>query len=402
MTKNEYLEQRNSLINHTQALLNEDKLDAAEDKMKEIEDLDQRFETVANARANFRALQGNSVVRDLSTVGFDVSEGDFIAGPRMSMGIYNHNDFVKENQRMNNSDEIKAFQQYVSLGGDMRAMSDRMRNALTTGASGAFLPVDIFERMITDEKYSDLLRRATVINAAGAGTIKIPIADAHEASWKEEGDGVSPTNPTLSSIDLGGMELMRAIQYSAAVDAMSIENFSEIMAGLVSSELVETLEKAFISGSISAGQPHNGLEYLDWTLGVNLVEAGSSNITPEDVAKGLSLLPQKYNRNAVLLMNANTAYNTVDLFKGTSEYAYNLADGVSRFMGREIVISEHCSSDSIFIVDPVQLYVRFAMRPSVSVNRSVGFLSATTSMRCLAVVDYAWNSTACVKVAKKA
>ncbi len=230
------------------------------------------------------------------------------------------------------------------------------------------------------------------------------MASSNAATWKAEGAAVTPTNPTMTSIDLGGVELMRAIQYSAAVDSMSIENFADLMAGLVSSETVETLEKAFITGSTEDGQPHNGLDNLTWTAGTNLIETASAttDITAADVAKGLSLLPQKYARNVVLLMNANTAYNTVGLFKGTSEYAYNLADGASRFMAREIIINEHCGNDVIYIVDPAELYVRFAMQPTLEVDRSSGFLSATTAMRCLAVVDYAWNPAACVKVSKKA
>ena len=101
---------------------------------------------------------------------------------------------------------------------------------------------------------------------------------------------------------------------------------------------------------------------------------------------------------AILLMNANTAYNTVGLFKGTSEYAYSLADGAARFMGKEIHISEYCADNEIYIIDPAQLYVRFAMQPVVEGDKSVGFMSAANTMRCLTVVDFAWNTAAAVRV----
>ena len=68
----------------------------------------------------------------------------------------------------------------------------------------------------------------------------------------------------------------------------------------------------------------------------------------------------------------------------------------------EFNINEHCGDNVIYIVDPAELYVRFAMQPTLEVDRSSGFLSATTAMRCLAVVDYAWNPAACIKVSKKA
>ena len=67
-------------------------------------------------------------------------------------------------------------------------------------------------------------------------------------------------------------------------------------------------------------------------------------------------------------------------------------------MSKEIHISEYCADNEIYIVDPKQLYVRFAMDPVVDVDESVGFLSGTSTMRCLAVVDFAWNPDACVRV----
>lgn len=190
---------------------------------------------------------------------------------------------------------------------------------------------------------------------------------------------------------------MRAIQYSAAVEHMTAEQFTDWMADLCASEVVETLEAAFITATEGTDAPHNGLQKLTWTPNTNEIEA-TGEITAADVAKGLSLLPQKYARNAILLMNANTAYNTVGLFKGTSEYAYSLADGAARFMSKEIHISEYCADNEIYIVDPAQLYVRFAMQPVVEVDKSAGFLSAANTMRCLTVVDFAWNTTAAVRV----
>ena len=169
------------------------------------------------------------------------------------------------------------------------------------------------------------------------------------------------------------------------------------MSDLCASEVVETLENAFITGDADSDAPHDGLQNLTWTPNTNAVEATTA-ITAADVAKGLSLLPQKYARNAILLMNANTAYNTVGLFKGTSEYAYSLADGAARFMGKEIHISEYCADNDIYIIDPAQLYVRFAKQPVVEVDKSVGFTSATNTMRCLTVVDFAWNTAAAVRV----
>lgn len=304
-------------------------------------------------------------------------------------------DTARKDNNMENI-EIRAFQKFIAEG-STKNLTVEERAGLTTSGAGAVMPVEIYNRMITSGKYSDLLSRATVLNMSGAGTVKVPVTSSNTATWKEELTAVTPASPTLTSIDLGGKELMRAIQYSAAVEHMTADQFTTWMSDLCASEVVETLENAFITGDTDSDAPHDGLQNLTWAPNTNAVEATTA-ITAADVAKGLSLLPQKYARNAILLMNANTAYNTVGLFKGTSEYAYSLADGAARFMSKEIHISEYCADNEIYIIDPAQLYVRFAMQPVVEVDKSVGFLSAANTMRCLTVVDFAWNTAAAVRV----
>ena len=300
-------------------------------------------------------------------------------------------------EKMENENiEIRSFQKYVSNG--LRNMTDEERRALNIAGTGAVLPVEIQNRIIHDEKFSDLLNRATIYNESGAGTLKIPVASNNSATWKQELSPVDATAPELTSIDLGGFELMRAVSMSAAVESMATDQFVTMMSELVSAEVVETLENAFIAGDGST-IPLTGLQHLSWTSGKNAISC-SGDITAADLASGLALLPQKYARNAIMVMNAATAIQLVSLFKGTQEYAFDLSTGASAFMGKEIVISEHCAANEIYVVDPKELYVRFAMPMTVEVDRTSGFLSASTNLRCLTVVDAKWNPAAAVKVAK--
>ena len=67
-------------------------------------------------------------------------------------------------------------------------------------------------------------------------------------------------------------------------------------------------------------------------------------------------------------------------------------------LGREVVISEHMPANTIYIVDPRELYVRFAMPIQIEADRSSGFTSASINLRALCVVDAAWNAAAAVKI----
>ena len=69
--------------------------------------------------------------------------------------------------------EIRAFQKFIAEG-TLKNLTVEERAGLTTSGSGAVMPVDIYNRMITDSKYSDLLSRATemCIRDSSCGVIK--------------------------------------------------------------------------------------------------------------------------------------------------------------------------------------------------------------------------------------
>lgn len=308
-----------------------------------------------------------------------------------------------DDKPMSNTNEaIGLLQRYVVDGGT-RNMNDTERRALDISGSAAVLPIEIMNKLITETKYSDLLHRATVINEYNIGTIQIPIASNTSASWKLENSDVDgdsnsyEATPTLTKLDLRGYELYRWGRVSAAAMSRSASEFERMLLQLLADEVVEALEDSFIGGS-GTGQP-KGLDNLTWVPDTNQILTASAvtAIGPEDIAEALSLLPQKYARNAIVLCNADMLFN-ISKFKGTAEYAYNLADGATRFLGKEIVVSEHVADDTVYIVDPKELYVRFASPMQLEANRSSGFTAAAVDLRALCVVDAAWNPAACVAV----
>ena len=297
--------------------------------------------------------------------------------------------------------EIRALQKYLTR----QIMDEPEKRALTTTGAAVVIPSSVSNKLITSEKYSDLLYRATVINDGKPGKISIPIASNTAASWKLENYFTTTTTgsttyeaaPTMTNLELSGYELYRWMRMSAASYSLASDDFQSMMLNLLSSEVIETLEKGFIDGT-GTDQP-KGLDNLTWTTGTNeiLTASAATPIAAAHLAEALSLLPQKYARGAILLVNSDMAYN-LSQFKGTTEYAYNMADGATKFLGHEIVVSEHMADDTAYWVDPKQLYVRFAMPIAIEANSSSGFTAAAIDMRALTVVDSAWSPSACVRV----
>ena len=305
--------------------------------------------------------------------------------------------------KMDNEMDIKmrSFQKYIVDGG-MRNMNESEQRALDLSGSAAVLPTTIMNKLISSEKYSDLLNRATVFTEEHAGTLYIPIASNTAADWKVENSDVDGSSasyeatPTLTKLELKGYELYRWARVSAASLSRSTAEFENMLLQLLSNEVVETLEKSFISGS-GTGQP-KGLSQLTYTAANQVLTATAATaITAGDLAEAISLLPQRYARNAIVLCNADMLYQ-ISQFVGTSEYAFDQSQAITAFLGKPIVVSEHVADDNIYIVDPKELYIRFSMPIQVEANRASGFTAASIDLRALTVVDAVWNPSAVAHV----
>lgn len=395
MNKEKYLAQRKVLLDEAEALIGEGKTKKADAKMQEVESLDNKWEAYKLANANEEALKDKTKFINLADV--SVRSGEY-----KIIDTFTEYQGGENMEIVNNGLEIKAFQKYLTSG--VKTMTDTELNALSLSGSAAVTPTTIMQTLLSSEKWSDLLHRATVMNEQHAGKIYIPIASNTAATWKiENSDKDASSNsyeasPTLTRLELGGNELYRWSRISAASYSMATAEFQDMILGLLSAEVIETLEKSFISGT-GSGQP-KGLDNMTWEADKNqiLTDSAATPIEASHIASALALLPQKYARGSIILVNSDTLYNTISLLKGTNEYAFSMSDGAQVFMGHEIVVSEHMADDTIYIIDPKQLYVRFAMPIQVEADRSSGFTAASIDLRALAVVDAAFNPSACVAV----
>ena len=323
---------------------------------------------------------------------------NFMATTEMrSKTFTNGSDKTMINIPENMEKEARSLQRFLSVGAN--GMTEEEKRGLNIAGAAAVLPTTIYNELITNEKYSDLLQRAKVFNERGAGKLSIPIASNTAAAWHVELAAGAEASPALSKIELGGFELMRLMSMSAAAESMTTAGFVDTLLQLLGAEVVETLEYSFINGS-GENQP-KGLVNLAWTE-ANTVSGSLDGgaISFKDIASAISKLPQKYARNCILLMNADTAYNTIAAAEDSvGKPIFNMSEATQIVLGREVVISEHMPANTIFVVDPRELYVRFSMPVQIEADRSSGFTSATTHLRALCVVDAAWNAAACVKIA---
>lgn len=293
--------------------------------------------------------------------------------------------------------EIRAFQTFVTTG--LKGLGATEQRALTTNGAAAVIPKAIQDAMITDHKYSDLLHMANVSDISHRGKLVIPIASSGTAIVHAEGEEIADGTPKLTTLELSGFEIVSLASVSRSVADMAPENFMQKMSDFVAAEVGEKLEDLFINGT-GENQPR-GLMNLEWNESGDKPNAVGAEdfINVFDIAHGLSLLPQKYARNAVVLMNTETYYRTLCAVGGDGAYTFEMSIASEKILSKPIILSEHVPKQTAFIVDPHENYVNFAAPIQVETSADSGFSKHVIDIKAFATMDAAWNPAACVKVA---
>ncbi|MDE6903114.1 MAG: phage major capsid protein [Lachnospiraceae bacterium] len=219
MNKKKYEAMRKKLMDETQGLLDAGKVDEANAKMEEIKALDEKWDSIAQAAANFAALNGTQAAKN--PIG-DVE--DFLGGEE---------DFGDENPKVKawKSEEYKnAWAKHLME----KPMSDSEKDSFflvneaythTTKNTSIVIPetvsIGIWEMA---GEYYPYFADVTKTYVNGLLTM-IQEDSSSEATWYEEDNKAEDGKETFKEYTLGGCELSRAITVSWKLREMAIEDF---------------------------------------------------------------------------------------------------------------------------------------------------------------------------------
>lgn len=316
--------------------------------------------------------------------------------PRYHYGeTYSHSERGYIN--MNDNIEIRALQSYLCKG--VSQMDEDERRALTTtGGGAAIIPTEVADRIIMNAGYSILTDRANRFADGRRGKLVVPTAipSGGGVGWHEEMDPVTPYDQTLGSVAIEGMELVKIIAASKSMETMAVDAFSNYIIKLLSGELLDVLERAYITGKKGTSGPADGLDNLALT---DRTITGADGITLENIASAIAKLPAKVQHNALVMGNATTLAGILTT-KGS--YAFDVRSTL-KDMGVELVQNPHIADNVIYAVgDPQQsLFLNFWQPISVDVNEAALFMNVAIAIRALAVVGFAWVPEYVAKVQAK-
>lgn len=215
MNKQQYLAMRNQLMNEAQALIDAGKAAEAEEKMKEVTALDERWDAIAQAQANFRALNTEPVA----------------AAPAIPEDATGKDNAADGAMKALESEEYKVAWAKTLMGKQLtqdESETYMMVNEAfthTTENTSIVIPKTVTKGIweMAAEMYPYF---ADVTKTYVNGTLSMIQEDtSSDAAWYEERSKTEDGKETFKEFQLSGCELARAITVSWKLKEMSIEDF---------------------------------------------------------------------------------------------------------------------------------------------------------------------------------
>lgn len=355
MNKEQYLKQRNELLEKGQNLINEGKFEEFNSVKAEIEKLDQDFENAAKVQANLNALKDNVKITNLSNLSNNVNGK-----------IFESIENSANDENFTNSIEYrKAFMNYALKG---TAMPSEFINAdanTKTSDVGVMIPETVLQKIIEKMEATGMIL-PLVTRTSYKGGVKIPTSTVKPtASWVSEGTGSDKQKKTTGSISFSYNKLRCAVSVSLETDTMALSIFETTLINNVTEAMTKAIEQAIINGDGSA-KP-TGILSETVVSGQNIDIAKTASVTYKTLVDAEAKLPLAYENGAVWFMTKKTFMTFIGMTDTQGQPIARVNYGINgnadrTLLGRKVILNDYMSS----YADTVEsdTVVAFLFKPS--------------------------------------
>ena len=271
-----------------------------------------------------------------------------------------------------------------------KPLSEVEQRALTTGAgsAGAAVPTQTLNQIIDKLRQTSALYNFITVSFVPGNLSFVVAGNKNAAQWKAEGSNGTPADDTVVNVTLGGYEIIKLVEISAAASAMTIDAFEAYISAEIGRQLSIAFENAIVNGD-GSGEPTGILPGITWGTG-NTSEYTTS-LGYDDLVDALGLLPTMYHNSAVFVMNRKSLFGGLRKIKasdGQPIFTYNAQDRASMsILGYSVVLNDYVPDDTILLGDFSYYRMNFSQAPTIEASREAGFISGKTVYRGLAVAD---------------
>ena len=261
------------------------------------------------------------------------------------------------------------------MGKDLTAEE---RAALTS--AGAVIPTEMQNKIWEKLRENPLIAELDLMHIPGYVTLPKE-STTNNASWVAMDTASNDSADVIASVTLGAKKLIKTIEITADIQAMSIPAFQ----AWLTNKLVEKCEAAICAAVI------NGAGSATVPQGVMAAAAGATAVTKAITIAGLSdamaSLPSGYHRNAVWVMSAATFYGKLVPLAADNNGVLVMNGIEQRFLGHKVVLDENAAAKVIFGDFHNGYAWNFGSDIKVDADESVAFRTGSTVYRAMALCD---------------
>ena len=342
-----------------------------------MEEIDQELRTLETEKADIEKRQ-----RLAQQIGTGQVSATRVTKPQEERGGPN----MDRDQLLASSEYRTAF--FKNLQG--KHLTDAEQRTLTTatGSAGGAVPTQTLNLIIDKLRQTSALYNLITVTFV-PGNLSMVVANAKNAAqWKAEGTDGTPADDTVTTVTLGGYELIKLVEISAAASAMTIDAFEAYIAAEIGRQMAIAFENAIINGD-GTGEPTGILAGITWNT--DNTSEFTGNIGYDDIVDALALLQTMYHQSAVFVLNRKMLFGGIRKLKsqdGLPIFAYNPQDSAAMtILGYRVILDDYVPNDTILLGDFSYYRMNFSQAPTIETSREAGFKSGKTIYRGLAVAD---------------
>lgn len=249
----------------------------------------------------------------------------------------------------------------------------------------AAIPTQTLNQIFRYVEESPILSRIDLTHIPGNVTLPVESAVA-DASWVAMATASTDSSDAVTSITLAAYKLIKTLEITADVEAMSISAFEAWIVAKLGEKIEKALDNAVFNGT-GSNQPTGILKTIATATGTFT----KARAKYSDLIAIIAKLPSGPAKNAVFAMPRTLFFTDVIGIEDQAGQPVVHADPTSpakyNILGYPVILDDNIPADNILFGDFKAYKMNIAKAPTISSDDSVAFRSGSRVYRAMALAD---------------
>ena len=221
------------------------------------------------------------------------------------------------------------------------------------------------------------------------GYVTYPAATSvNEAAWVEMGTAADDSADTLAAVTLGAYKLIKTVEITADVEAMSIDAFETWLVARLVNKIEKALDSAILNGNGAASNMATGIKVTKSTQDGTYSRSG---LTWKKLTEVMGKLAPQYHANASFVMSPTLFFGQVLGMVDSQNNRVVVNDPQEprkyNILGFPAIIDGNCGSEELLFGDLKAYKLNLAKGIEVKKSEEAAFRTGSAVYRAMTLAD---------------